>query len=64
MLALNVIVWFLVIENLLEHLKEGIGVKTKKFLHESLIGTEPDYIHGIKPPALLAKAALRELFAF
>ena len=64
MLALNVIVWFLVIENLLKHLEECIGVKTKKLLHKPFIGTKPDYIHGIKPPALLAEATLGELFAF
>ena len=62
-LALNVLVGFLIVEYLFEHLKEGVRIKFKKFLHEALVCAEPNNVHGVKTPTLLAQTALWELLA-
>ena len=53
-LALYVLVWFLIVEYLFEHLEEGVRIKFKKFLHEALVCAKPNDVHCVKAPALLA----------
>lgn len=53
-LAFDILVRLLIVENLFQHLEKGVRIKFEELLHEALICAEPNDVHCIETPTLLA----------